>query len=115
MPIDDVPNQGKFKTNGANNSFMPLTRGPSTANPPNLSRLMHGDPGGSANMTKMASPIVPPNGGIFRDGDKGVSATSPTPAAVQPGKPAIPTNPFLVSGGIQPAARQPDNAKTMNK
>jgi hypothetical protein len=107
------PNLSQFAApNGdAANGFLPLTRSASTITPTNLSRFMHGDPGGSADMTRLGSPVSPPNAGIFGSGqgDKGMSDAN-YPATVQPGVGAVPVNPFKVDGGIMPASEMKDTA-----
>jgi hypothetical protein len=101
------PNEGEFSSNKANNGFMPLSRDASPCRPPNET-IKDGDPGGSFSLAKMASPVNPPNMGL-KDGDPGYT---PRPgSAVEPGKGAVPVNPFLVSGGIRPAMPVADMAK----
>ena len=80
------------------NGFLPLTRGASPEKPPNMSRLMHGDPGGSADMTRLGSPVKTPNDGIFRDGDRGY--VDQRGFAIEPGKPVVPVNPFVDDAGL---------------
>jgi hypothetical protein len=93
------PNLGEFSTNRAANSNGPLTRGASPTGPPNLSSFLHGDPGSTANLGRQASPMDPPNATKFRAGDKGMSDAN-APAAVEPGKPAVPVNPFVTDAAL---------------
>ena len=109
------PNEGEWKSDRRNNGYLPLTGAPKgTGDEPNLSKFMHGDPGGSSGLVRSA-PAIPstPNDGQFRDGDKGLSADAPTAVASMPGRGAVPVNPFLVSGGLVPAtgAARQENAK----
>ena len=105
-----APNQGEFSTDRRSNGFLPLTPGPGSIPSTNLSRFMHGDAGGSADMTRQGTPISPPNAGVFKAGDVGRTDQA-APAAVQPGKGAVPVNPFLKSGSIVPASEMRDSAK----
>jgi hypothetical protein len=109
--MTNIPNNGEFSTNRANNGFLPLTKGASPVNPPNNAA---GDRrGGSSSLAGAASPVNPPNDGRFANGDKGTSGpASANPSAMEPGRGAVPVNPFLVSGGIMPATRQADSAGT---
>jgi len=73
--------------------FLPLTGSPSPAKPPNEGP--GGDRrGGSANLTGMVSPVRPPD---HRFRVESLDREE-VPAAVEPGKGAIPTSPFLPSG-----------------
>jgi hypothetical protein len=110
MAITNAPNQGEFAANRAANGYLPLTRGASPVDPPNLSKFGHGDPGGSANLARMASPIAStPNRSDFVGGDPGYT---PRPgSAVEPGNGSVPVNPFTPgSNGIVPSSRIPDSA-----
>jgi hypothetical protein len=78
-----------------------------TAHPAN-SRLTAGDPGGSANLTKAVSPIAPASHRF--DVDRAFKPQPP--AAVAPGKGAVPINPFLAStAGVARAVPIDDDAK----
>ncbi|HEV3343939.1 MAG TPA: hypothetical protein VG125_26430 [Pirellulales bacterium] len=102
-----APNEGKFSSNKAANSYNPLSRSASPVNPPNDAA---GDRrGGTASLAGGMSPVKPPNARL-KDGDTG--ATPHAGAAMQPGKGAVPVNPFGVSGGIVPAERMGDDAAT---
>jgi hypothetical protein len=107
MAITNVPNNGEFSRNRANNGSVPLSRDASPIRTGN-ERFKAGDPGGSGSLAKSASPINPPNDAKFRDGDPG--RTPAAPSAIEPGKGAVPVNPFLKSGGIAPASVQADEA-----
>jgi hypothetical protein len=89
------PNESDFKGDCRTNGFLPLSAAGSPVTASNLSRFMHGDAGGSADLARHASPVVPANAKLV-DGDPGY--TPLTPAAVKPGNGAVPVNPFLVSG-----------------
>jgi hypothetical protein len=107
------PNEGLFKMNDRRaNGYLPLTDTKDAMPPdPNLSRFMHGDPGGSADLARRASEIGPlPNETRFREGDKGLSADAPVPFPDMPGRGAVPVNPFLASGGTAEASPSPDDA-----
>jgi hypothetical protein len=104
-----APNEGEFSSDRRANGYLPLTESASPVNPPN--DAARDRRGGSANLAGGMSPINPPNLSKFRDGDKGMT---PVPgSAVEPGKGAIPVNPFGVGGGIVPARRQADDAADM--
>jgi hypothetical protein len=106
------PNESQFKSDRRNNGVLTLggaVRG--TADEPNLSRFMHGDPGGSADLARRPSEVGPlPNETRFRDGDKGLSADDAMPFPDMPGRGAVPVNPFLASGGVAQAHPSPDDA-----
>ena len=73
----------------------PTPQAAAAARGPN-STLHAGDPGGSADLTRQPSPVAPVNHRFNVD-----DARMPQPpAAVDPGKGAIPVNPFLASAGI---------------
>jgi hypothetical protein len=101
------PNEGEFKRDRRDNGYLPLTGASSPVATANLSRFRHGDPGGSADLTRLASPVAPPNERL-REGDPGYTVLAP--AAVEPGKGAVPVSPFLASGGLVPPARIRDEA-----
>ena len=107
------PNEGDFKGDRRTNGFLPLSGSGSPVTASNLSRFMHGDAGGSADLARHASPVVPANA-RFVDGDPGY--TSQPDSAVEPGKGAVPVNPFLASGpGVARASRIADDAKSRVK
>jgi len=87
------PNEGEFKSDRRANGFLPLAGEASTVKPSNEAR-----PGGDRRMGSFplaggASPINPPNqtGGDRR----GYSSDEEMPAAVEPGKGAVPVNPGI--------------------
>jgi len=90
------PNEGLFKTNDKANGYMPLAGGASTTHPPNQ-HLRDGDPGSSANLARQASTVRPPNEAL-KDGDPGFSMPWTPPGVVEPGKGAVPVNPFTPGG-----------------
>jgi hypothetical protein len=111
MAITNVPNQGEFSRDRRANGYLPLTGSPSPVTAPNATRFGHGDPGGSGPLTKMAAPLPPiPNDGRFVGGDPGRSGNYEPSTAMEPGKGAVPVNPFRVSGAIVPSATQQDSA-----
>ena len=77
------------------------SRGPNSA-------LHAGDPGGSADLTRQPSPVAPVSHRFNVD-----DARMPQPpAAIEPGKGAVPVNPFLASDpGIVRAIAIADDAK----
>ena len=103
-----APNEGVFQsTDGkAQNGFLPLYRHPGPGSSiPNMSRFMHGDPGGSFPLTKERAPGEPPNETKFKEGDPGI--TEQVGFVREPGSGAIPVNPF-VAGAEGVAQAQPD-------
>ncbi|MHB8397337.1 MAG: hypothetical protein ACYDCI_00160 [Candidatus Limnocylindrales bacterium] len=104
--VVNAPNHdGAFRTDGRANSNGPLTSVRPPETPPNLSRLLHGDPGGSADLARQPSPVRPPNLDKFRAGDRGYTDEN-SPAAVEPGRAAVPVNPFVGTASLlgQPPA-----------
>jgi hypothetical protein len=89
------PNEGDFKRDRRTNGYLPLSGAEPPVAAPNLSRFMHGDTGGSAVLARQASPVIPANAKLV-DGDPGY--TSQPDSAVEPGKGAVPVNPFLAKG-----------------
>jgi hypothetical protein len=92
----------------------PLGKSASPVNPPNAG-IKDGDPdNGFLPLTHGASPMNPPNDSVLRfDVSK---AKMPQPPSVeQPGKGAVPVNPFMKGGGIAPAASLPDSAMRRGK
>jgi hypothetical protein len=107
------PNEGEFKRDRRTNSFLPLSGAGSPVTAPNVSRFVHAEAGGSADLARRASPVVPSNMRLV-DGDPGY--TSQPNSAVEPGKGAVPVNPFLASGpGLARASRITDDAKQRAK
>jgi hypothetical protein len=105
------PNEDKFKRNRRANGSLPLTEAAGDVCPSN-ERLRAGSAGGSADLARMQSAVAPLN----RPGPPvGTSGVVQVPSAVEPGKGAIPVNPFLVSGGLVPANRIRDDAPTVSK
>ena len=89
------PNEIAFKGDCRTNSFLPLSGAGSPLPVSNLSRFIHGDAGGSADLARHASPVVLANAKLV-DGDPGYTAQPDS--AVEPGKGAVPVNPVLASG-----------------
>jgi hypothetical protein len=92
--------------NMKNNGFLSLAGGASTANPPNTGP--GGDHrGGSFPLGGSASLVNPPNARRFSVGD----VEMPQPAsAIEPGKGAVPVNPFLPGGAAARALPVSDMA-----
>jgi hypothetical protein len=88
------------------NGFMPLARG---ASPITRNEGAGGDRKmGSYPLGGGASPINPPD----RLGDRrGYSSDAEMPAAVEPGRGAVPVNPFLAGGGVARSESVADDAK----
>ena len=107
------PNESDFKGDCRTNGFLPLSGAGAPVAALNLSRFMHGDAGGSADLARHASPVIPGNA-QFAAGDPGYT---PQPdSAVEPGKGAVPVNPFLASGpGLARATLITDDAKSRVK
>jgi hypothetical protein len=89
------PNETDFKGDCRTNGFLPLSAAGSPITAPNLSRFSQGVAGGSADLARHASPIVPANAKLVA-GDPGY--TPECGSAVEPGKGAVPVNPVLASG-----------------
>jgi hypothetical protein len=105
------PNEGDFKGDRRTNGFLSLSGAPSPAAVSNLSRFMHVHAGGSADLVHHAPPVVLAKA-RFVDGDPGY--TSQPQSAVEPGKGAVPVNPFLASEpGVARANRIADDAKSL--
>jgi hypothetical protein len=106
MAITNVPNENQWKTDRRNGSF-PLTESVSPCRPPNEGEWKTGHSNGSFPLGQMASPINPPNAGEKWDATKAAAehAKMNTPAAVEPGKSAVPVSPGVAGygGGMAPA------------
>jgi len=103
------PNEDRWKRNDEReNGFLSLAGGASPVKPPN--QADGGDwRAGSFPLAGMASPVKPPNeadGGDWR----GFSSDHEMPAAVEPGRGAIPVNPFLPGGEAARAVPMRDSA-----
>jgi hypothetical protein len=92
----------------AENSFLPLVGGPPAVHPSNESGAKGDRLGGSANLAERASPVKLPDHRFRLD-----DAQMPQPgAAVEPGRGAVPVNPFVPGGaGINRAFPVADSAK----
>jgi hypothetical protein len=97
------PNQTGPAGTRVNNGFLPLAHEASSVNPPN-----HGPggdhKGGSYPLGGMASPVQPPNHKFA----VGSSKMPQPPSAVEPGRGAIPVEPFGQSGQPRLAMSVPD-------
>ena len=89
------PNETDFKGDCRTNGFLPLSPEQSPVTASNLSRSRHGKAGGSADLARHASPVIPANAKLVA-GDPGY--TPACASAVEPGKGAVPVNPVLASG-----------------
>jgi hypothetical protein len=88
----------------ANNSFLPLAGGPPAVRPSNESAAR----GSSANLAELASPVKTPDHRFHVDDAKMAQPR----AAIEPGKGAVPVNPFMPGGeGINWAYSVADSAK----
>ena len=95
------PNQ-ELQGLAATRSQAPRAGGPAARG--SNSSILAGDPGGSADLTRLPSP-VPPMSHRFNVDD---AKMPQPPAAIEPGKGAVPVNPFLASGpGIARATSSP--------
>ena len=77
------------------NGFLPLASSASPVAPTSLSRFMHGDAGGSGSLARQASDIPDHNRQFDVDN---VNNSQIDNFPVQPGRGAVPVNPFLASG-----------------
>jgi hypothetical protein len=104
------PNEGEWKNNDARaNGFLPLADHPSDCHPPNYGP--GGDRrGGSYSLAGEASTVHPSNRSLGGD-RRGFSGDAEMPAAVEPGKGAVPVNPFLAGGGMARAMPVADMAE----
>jgi hypothetical protein len=103
------PNMSGFKGDARTNGFLSLSGAGSPVSAPNLSRFLHGDAGGSADLARRTSPVSPTTSTLV-DGDPGY--TLQPDSAVEPGKGAVPVNPFVASRpGISRANGITDDAK----
>ena len=99
------PNQ-ELQGLAATRSHAPSTGSPAFSG--SNSSLHSSDPGGSADLTRQASPVAPVS---VRFNVENACMAQP-PAAIEPGKSAVPVNPFLASGtGIARAVPIDDDAK----
>jgi hypothetical protein len=100
------PNQ-ELQGLSATRSRAPAAGGPASRKPP--AAFYGSDPGGSADLTRQASPVAPASHRFDVD-----NAFMPQPpAATEPGKGAVPVNPFLASGpGLARSTTLPDDAKS---
>jgi hypothetical protein len=103
------PDKALFRTGHSKNGFLPLTREPSPVSRSNLSRLMHAEPGGSGSLAPEVSPVAGPTQRFDVD-NVGNGQIDDFP--VQPGKGAVPVNPFLATGsGLARAVPLADGAE----
>ncbi len=109
------PNQPSAAGNGANNSYLPLSRGTGGVKPSNYGA--GGDRrDGSMPLNALPSPVQPPNHRF----DVGMAKMPQPPSVIEPGKGAVPVNPWNDSGqpnraisraGHRPAASQMNRAE----
>jgi len=102
------PNQ-EYKGDRRVNGFLPLGSSASPVTPANLSRFMHGDSGGSSDLARQPSAVHEPNRRFDVDN---INNSQIDNFPVQPGKGAVPVNPFLAGGpGLARAKPIADEAK----
>jgi hypothetical protein len=94
--------------NRANNGFLPLAKAPSHVHPSNEPGARGDRRGGSSNLAEQASPVRTPD---HRFNVENAQMPQP-PSAFEPGKGAVPVNPFLPGGqGINRAYPEADMAR----
>jgi hypothetical protein len=104
------PNQPGAAGNGANNSYLPLTRVAGGVEPSNYGA--GGDRrGGSMPLGALPSPVQPPNHRF----DVGMAKMPQPPSVVEPGKGAVPVDPWNDSGQPNRAIPEPDTARQPHK
>ncbi len=89
------PNEHAFKGDCRTNGFLPLSAGDTPFKALSPSTPLHIEPGGSADLFRRPSPVNPINT-LLANGDPGY--TLQPDSAIEPGKAAIPVNPFIASG-----------------
>jgi hypothetical protein len=106
------PNE-EHKGNRRANGFLSLAPSPSPVTPTNLSRFMHGDAGGSGSLARQASAIPESN---RRFDVNNVENCQVDKFPVEPGRGAVPVNPFLAGGpGLARAMPIPDDAEQVSR
>ena len=104
------PNKPGAAGNGANNSYLPLSREAGGVKPSN-----HGADGdrrgGSMPLAAQPSPVRPPNHRF----EVGMAKMPQPRSAIEPGKGAVPVNPWNDSGQPNRAIPEPDTARQPNK
>ncbi|MGP0063531.1 MAG: hypothetical protein ACLQGP_08035 [Isosphaeraceae bacterium] len=104
------PNQTGAAGNGANNSYLPLTRGAGGVAPSNYGA--GGDRrGGSVPLGTVPSPVHLPDHCF----DVGMAKMPQPPSAIEPGKGAVPVSPWNDSGRPNRAIPEPDTARQPRK
>jgi hypothetical protein len=88
---------------GRNNGFLPLSGGAATVHPANRSGPGGDRRAGSFPLGGGASPVDPPNAKRF---DVGMVKMPQPESAIEPGKGAVPVNPFLPGGAAARVAGQ---------
>ncbi len=92
----------------ARNGFLPLTGSPATVHPSNEPGARGDRRGGTADLTPHSSPVRVPD---HRFNVENAKMPQP-PSAVEPGKGAVPVNPFVPGGqGVNRAYPVADMAK----
>jgi hypothetical protein len=104
------PNQPGAAGNGARNSYLPLSLQAGSVKPSN-----YGDDGdrrdGCMPLGAMPSPVEPPNHRF----DVGMAKMLQPPSAIEPGKGAVPVNPWNDSGRMNRAIPEQDTARPPRK
>jgi hypothetical protein len=90
-----------------NNGFLPLGGGASTVHPANRQGPGGDRRDGSFPLAGSASPVNPPNAKRW---DVGMVGMPDQPFPAEPGKGAIPVNPFMPGGAAARALPEPDMA-----
>ncbi len=102
-----APNQ-QHRGDRRNNGFMPLAESASPVHPSNETRKGGDRRGGTASLTEQASPVKTPD---HRFNVEDAKMPQP-PSAFEPGKGAIPVNPFMPGGqGVNKVYPEADMAK----
>jgi hypothetical protein len=104
------PNQPGTAGNGANNSYLPLDRKSGAVNHP-IYRSGGDRPGGSADLAGQPSPVTPPNHRF----DVRLAKMPQPPSAIEPGKGAVPVNPWAETGLPNRAIPEPDIPRQARK
>jgi len=108
-PNETVLGSGPHRDRRAN-GFMPLTESASPIYPANIATVRGDRRGGSADLAELASPVKTPD---HRFNVEEAKMPQP-PSAFEPGKGAIPVNPFVPGGqGINRVYPEADMAKPM--
>ena len=103
------PNKPGAVGNGATNSYQLLVHKAAGVVPSNHGT--GGERGGSADLTRQASPVTPPNHRF----DVGMAKMPQPPSAIEPGKGAVPVTPWTDTGQPNRAIPEPDMPRQARK